>query len=198
MILTIAIIVFCALVAVYIISTYNRLVALFNRAQNAFAQIDVQLKRRYDLIPNLIEVAKKYMQHEKETLLGVTNARNLARNALESIAKNADMKSIAKLNGAESGLIDALKGLNIQMEAYPELKANETMAHLKEELSATENKIAFARQSYNDGAMNFNVYKQSFPCNVIAPLFAKYRDDMGLLEFSEGREVLEKAPKVEF
>lgn len=198
MFLTFIIIVLCALVAAYIISIYNRLVALFNRAQNAFAQIDVQLKRRYDLIPNLIEVAKKYMQHEKETLLGVTNARNLARSALDSIAQNADMKSITKLNGAESGLINALKGLNIQMEAYPELKANENMIRLNEELSATENKIAFARQSYNDGAMNFNVYKQSFPCNVIAAMFGKYRDDMGLLEFSEGREVLEKAPKVEF
>ena len=198
MFLTFIIIVLCALVAMYIISIYNRLVALFNRAQNAFAQIDVQLKRRYDLIPNLIEVAKKYMQHEKETLLGVTNARNFARSALDSISQNADMKSIAKLNGAESGLINALKGLNIQMEAYPELKANENMIRLNEELSATENKIAFARQSYNDGAMNFNVYKQSFPCNVIAAMFGKYRDDMGLLEFSEGREALEKAPKVEF
>ena len=198
MIAGIGVAVVLVLLGIYVASVYNRLVALFNRAQNAFAQIDVQLKRRYDLIPNLIEVAKKYMQHEKETLLGVTNARNLARNALESIAQNADMKSIAKLNGAESGLINALKGLNIQMEAYPELKANENMIKLNEELSATENKIAFARQSYNDGAMNFNVYKQSFPCNVIAPLFAKYRDDMGLLEFSEGRKVLEKAPKVEF
>lgn len=198
MFLTFIIIVLCALVAAYIISIYNRLVALFNRAQNAFAQIDVQLKRRYDLIPNLIEVAKKYMQHEKETLLGVTNARNLARSALDSIAQNADMKSIAKLNGAESGLINALKGLNIQMEAYPELKANENMIRLNEELSATENKIAFARQSYNDGAMNFNVFKQTFPCNIIAGMFAKYRDDMGLLEFEESRETLEKAPKIEF
>ena len=186
------------IVGLYVASVYNRLVALSNRAQNAFAQIDVQLKRRYDLIPNLIEVAKKYMQHEKETLLSVTNARNTARNALESATQNADMKNIAKLNSAESSLMDALKGLNIQMEAYPELKANQNMIQLNEELTATENKIAFARQSYNDSAMNFNVFKQTFPCNIIAGLFARYSDDMGLLELSESREALEIAPKVEF
>lgn len=198
MIAGIGVAVVLVLLGIYVASVYNRLVALFNRAQNAFAQIDVQLKRRYDLIPNLIEVAKKYMQHEKETLLGVTNARNAARSALEYATQNADMKNIAKLNSAESGLMNALKGLNIQMEAYPELKANENMIRLNEELSATENKIAFARQSYNDSAMNFNVFKQTFPCNVITGMFPKYRDDMGLLEFSESRETLEKAPKVEF
>lgn len=198
MIVMIGIAVVLVLCGIYVASVYNRLVALFNRAQNAFAQIDVQLKRRYDLIPNLIEVAKKYMQHEKETLLGVTNARNIARNALESATQNADMKNIAKLNSAESGLANALKGLNIQMEAYPELKANENMIKLSEELATTENKIAFARQSYNDGAMNFNVFKQTFPCNIVAGMFPKYRNDMGLLEFSESREVLNKAPKVEF
>ncbi len=198
MIAGISIAVVLVLLGVYVASVYNRLVALFNRAQNAFAQIDVQLKRRYDLIPNLIEVAKKYMQHEKETLLGVTNARNAARSALEYATQNADMKSIAKLNSAESGLMNALKGLNVQIEAYPELKANENMIRINEELATTENKIAFARQSYNDGAMNFNVFKQTFPCNIVAGMFAKYRDDMGLLEFSESRETLEKAPKVEF
>ena len=198
MIAGISVAVVLVLLGIYVANVYNRLVALFNRAQNAFAQIDVQLKRRYDLIPNLIEVAKKYMQHEKDTLLGVTNARNAARSALEYAAQNADMKNIAKLNSAESGLMNALKGLNVQIEAYPELKANENMIQLNEELAATENKIAFARQSYNDSAMNFNVFKQTFPCNIITGMFAKYRDDMGLLEFSESREVLEKAPKVEF
>ena len=198
MVAGISVAVIVVIIGFYVVSVYNRLVAFFNRAQNAFAQIDVQLKRRYDLIPNLIEVAKKYMQHEKETLLSVTNARNVARNALESATQNADMKNIAKLNSAESSLLGALKGLNIQMEAYPELKANENMMQLNEELTATENKISFARQSYNDSAMNFNVFKQTFPCNIVAGLFAKYRDDMGLLEFSESREVLEKAPKVEF
>lgn len=198
MIAGISVLVVLVLLGVYVASVYNRLVALFNRAQNAFAQIDVQLKRRYDLIPNLVEIAKKYMQHEKETLLGVTNARNAARSALEYATQNADMKNIAKLNSAESGLMNALKGLNVQIEAYPELKANENMIRLNEELATTENKIAFARQSYNDGAMNFNVFKQTFPCNIIAGMFPKYRDDMGLLEFEESRETLEKAPKIEF
>ena len=198
MIAGISVLVILVLLGVYVASVYNRLVALFNRAQNAFAQIDVQLKRRYDLIPNLVEIAKKYMQHEKETLLSVTNARNAARSALEYATQNADMKNIAKLNSAESGLMNALKGLNIQMEAYPELKANENMIRLNDELATTENKIAFARQSYNDGAMNFNVFKQTFPCNIIAGMFPKYRDDMGLLEFEESRETLEKAPKIEF
>ena len=198
MIAGISVLVVLVLLGVYVASVYNRLVALFNRAQNAFAQIDVQLKRRYDLIPNLVEIAKKYMQHEKETLLGVTNARNAARSALEYATQNADMKNIAKLNSAESGLMNALKGLNVQMEAYPELKANENMIRLNDELATTENKIAFARQSYNDGAMNFNVFKQTFPCNIIAGMFAKYRDDMGLLEFEESRETLEKAPQIKF
>ncbi len=198
MIAGISVVVVLVLLGVYVASVYNRLVALFNRAQNAFAQIDVQLKRRYDLIPNLVEIAKKYMQHEKETLLGVTNARNAARSALEYATQNADMKNIAKLNSAESGLMNALKGLNVQIEAYPELKANENMIRLNEELATTENKISFARQSYNDGAMNFNVFKQTFPCNIVAGMFAKYRDDMGLLEFEESRETLEKAPKIEF
>ena len=198
MIAGISVLVILVLLGVYVASVYNRLVALFNRAQNAFAQIDVQLKRRYDLIPNLVEIAKKYMQHEKETLLSVTNARNAARSALEYATQNADMKNIAKLNSAESGLMNALKGLNVQMEAYPELKANENMIRLNDELATTENKIAFARQSYNDGAMNFNVFKQTFPCNIIAGMFPKYRDDMGLLEFEESRETLEKAPKIEF
>lgn len=198
MIAGISIAVVLVLVGFYTARTYNRLVALFNRTQNAFAQIDVQLKRRYDLIPNLVEVAKKYMQHEKETLLSVTNARNAARNALKSASQSADIKNISKLNSAEFSLLNALKGLNIQMEAYPELKANENMMQLNQELTSTENKITFARQSFNDSAMNFNVFKQTFPCNIIAGLFPKYRDDMGFLEFNESKEVLEKAPKVEF
>ena len=122
MIAGISIAVVLVLVGFYTARTYNRLVALFNRTQNAFAQIDVQLKRRYDLIPNLIEVAKKYMQHEKETLLSVTNARNAARNALKSASQSADIKNIAKLNSAEFSLLNALKGLNIQTEAYPEFQ----------------------------------------------------------------------------
>lgn len=198
MIISLSILAVLIAIIFYIISIYNRLVELSNRAKGAFAQIDVQLKRRYDLIPNLIEVAKKYMQHEKETFLGVTNARNYAKSALEAAAQNADAKNIAKLNSAESSLLGSLKGLNIQMEAYPELKANETMMQLNNELSSTENKIAFARQSYNDSVMNYNVFKQSFPCNIVAGFFTKYRDDMGMLEFNEDRKTLENAPKVEF
>lgn len=186
-------------IIVYIAVVYNNLVEFFNRAKNAFAQIDVQLKRRYDLIPNLIEVAKKYMAHEKETLLSVTNARNKAVNALEKAHSNmADSSNIANLNIAEHNLSNALKGLNVQIEAYPDLKANESMQQLSNELSSTENKIAFSRQAYNDSVMNFNIYKQSFPCNVIARFFPKYHNDMELLEFSEDRATLEKAPKVEF
>lgn len=198
MIATIIIVVVLVALALYIISVYNRLVELSNRAKNAFLQIDVQLKRRYDLIPNLIEIAKKYMEHEKETLLNVTNARNAAKSALEVAAQNANTNNIAKLNNAETNLLGALKGLNIQMEAYPELKANENMMQLSQELTSTENKIAFARQSYNDGVMNYNTYKQSFPSNIVAGFFPKYSGDMGMLEFNEDREVLENAPKVAF
>lgn len=186
-------------IVIYGVSVYNKLVALFNRTKNAFAQIDVQLKRRYDLIPNLIEVAKTYMAHEKETLLSVTNARNKALNALEKANLNvADSDNIATLNIAENNLANALKGLNITMEAYPQLKANENMMQLNEELTSTENKIAFSRQAFNDSVMNFNIFKQSFPCNIVAGLFPKYRNDMELLEFSESRAELEKAPKVKF
>lgn len=198
MIVAIIILVVLVFLALYIISVYNRLVELSNRAKNAFSQIDVQLKRRYDLIPNLIEIAKKYMEHEKETLLNVTNARNAAKSALEAATQNVNTNNIAKLNSAETNLLGALKGLNIQMEAYPDLKANENMMQLSQELTSTENKIAFARQSYNDGVMNYNTYKQSFPCNIIAGFFPKYNGDMGMLEFNESREVLENAPKVAF
>lgn len=183
----------------YVAMTYNKLVAFFNRSQNAFAQIDVQLKRRYDLIPNLIEVAKTYMAHEKETLLSVTNARNNAVKALQNASLNvADSTNITKLNIAENSLLDALKGLNITMEAYPDLKANETLQQLNNELSSTENKIAFSRQAFNDSVMNFNVFKQSFPCNIIVGFFPKYRNDMELLSFSEDRAELEMSPKVQF
>lgn len=183
----------------FIISIYNQLVALSNRANNAFSQIDIQLKRRYDLIPNLIEVAKKYLSHEEQTLLKVIEARNGAKNALDSINSNgADSTNINNLNAAESSLISSLKGLNITLEAYPDLKANENMMQLNEELSSTENKISFARQAYNDSVMNFNTYKQSFPNNIIANFFVRFSKDLALLEFDEGREVLNKAPKIEF
>lgn len=186
-------------ILLFIMAIYNQLVALSNRASNAFSQIDIQLKRRYDLIPNLVEVAKKYLSHEEQTLLKVIEARNGAKNALDSINSNgADSTNINNLNAAESSLISSLKGLNITLEAYPDLKANENMMQLNEELSSTENKISFARQAYNDSVMNFNTYKQSFPNNIIANFFVRFSKDLALLEFDEGREVLNKAPKIEF
>ena len=159
----IAIVVVLVVLGFYVISIYNTLVELFNRAQNAFAQIDVQLKRRYDLIPNMVEVAKKYLKHEEETLLKVIQARNGAKNALDSI-KNGNLESsnIKNLNQAENILSRALNGLNVVVEAYPDLKANQNLMQINEELTHTENKIAFARQAYNDSVMNFNTAKQLF------------------------------------
>lgn len=183
----------------FFIVIYNNLVALYNRANNAFAQIDVQLKRRYDLIPNLIEVAKKYLSHEEQTLLKVIEARNTAKSTLDSINKGElDSEKIAELGKAESLLDGALKGLNITLEAYPDLKANQNMMQLNEELSSTENKIAFARQAYNDSATEFNIFKQSFPQNLIAGLFAKFQKDLEMLSFEESKEILNQAPKVQF
>lgn len=183
----------------FFIVIYNNLVALYNRANNAFAQIDVQLKRRYDLIPNLIEVAKKYLSHEEQTLIKVIEARNTAKSTLDSINKGElDSEKIAELGKAESLLDGALKGLNITLEAYPDLKANQNMMQLNEELSSTENKIAFARQAYNDSATEFNIFKQSFPQNLIAGLFAKFQKDLEMLSFEESKEILNQAPKVQF
>ncbi|MCX2683381.1 LemA family protein [Campylobacter sp. MIT 21-1685] len=182
---------------ILIISIYNQLVVLKNRAQNAFAQIDVQLKRRYDLIPNMIEVAKKYLSHEQETLTKVIEARNTAKIALESVADN-NPDALNNLNKAESSLQNALKGFNITLEAYPDLKANTTMIQLNEELSSTENKVAFARQAYNDNVMGFNTYKQIFPNNFIAGFFVKFAKDLEMLEFDEKHEVLNQVPKVQF
>lgn len=186
-------------IGIYIVNVYNTLVALINQANNAFAQIDIQLKRRYDLIPNLVEIAKKYMAHEEGTLLKVIEARNTAKSALDSINKdNITPSSLMELGNAENGLFNALKGLNITMEAYPELKANQNMMQLSEELSSTENKVAFSRQAYNDSAMGFNIYKQTFPHNIIAGFFARFKKDLGMLEFDESKEELNKAPKVSF
>ncbi|WP_334096229.1 LemA family protein, partial [Helicobacter typhlonius] len=140
---------------IWLIGAYNSLVTLKNRAQNAFSQIDVQLKRRYDLIPNLIEIAKKYLSHEQETLMKVIEARNTAKGALDNVAKNAP-DAINALNSAEKSLQNALMNFNMTMEAYPDLKSNTTMMQLSEELASTENKIAFARQAYNDNVTNFN------------------------------------------
>lgn len=182
---------------IWLIGAYNSLVTLKNRAQNAFSQIDVQLKRRYDLIPNLIEIAKKYLSYEQETLMKVIEARNTAKGALDNVANNAP-DAINALNSAEKSLQNALMNFNMTMEAYPDLKANTTMIQLSEELASTENKIAFARQAYNDNVTNFNTCRQIFPNNLIVGFFSQFAKDLPLLEFEENREVLNQAPKVQF
>jgi LemA protein len=154
------------------IGMYNNLVTLRNRFKNAFSQIDVQLKRRYDLIPNLVETAKGYIQHERGTLEAVTNARNQASAANARAAANpADANAIRNLIGAEGALTGALGKLFAVAESYPDLKANQTMSQLMEELSSTENKIAFARQAYNDSVMAYNIGREKFPNSIIAGAF---------------------------
>lgn len=166
---TIVFLVAVALIAVYFISIYNKLVALKNRFANAFAQIDVQLQRRYDLIPNLVETAKKYMTHEQQTLTAVIEARNQAAAAAKVAASHPeDGKAMKALSGAESLLGGALGNFFALSENYPDLKANTTMNQLMEELSSTENRIAFARQAFNDAVMEYNTYREQFPNSLVA------------------------------
>lgn len=161
-----------ALLVFYAISVYNRLVAARNQYKNAFAQIDVQLTRRYDLIPNLVEVARKYMAHEKDTLEAVIQARNAAVTGLKQASANpGDPAAVQQLNQAEQGLSGALGRLFALSEAYPDLKANQNMMQLSEEITATENKVAFARQAYNDAVMSYNILRESVPNNFIAGPF---------------------------
>jgi LemA protein len=157
-----------ALIA-WVVGMYNRLVALRNRYQNAFSQIDVQLKRRYDLIPNLVETAKGYLQHERGTLEAVIAARNQAITAADRAGqKPGDPEAMKQLSGAEGALTGALSRFFALAEAYPDLKANQTMASLMEELTSTENRIAFSRQGFNDAIMSYNTARESFPTLVIA------------------------------
>lgn len=165
-IITLAII---GLIVFFAISLYNKLVALRNRFKNAFAQIDVQLKRRYDLIPNLVETAKAYLKHERETLEAVIQARNAAASANQKAAADpADPSALRGLMGAETALTGALGKFFALSEAYPDLKANQNMSQLSEELTSTENKIAFARQAFNDSVMTYNTARESFPAVLVA------------------------------
>jgi LemA protein len=191
------IIIIAVVLFVYLISIYNKLVRLKNQFENAFAQIEVQLKRRYDLIPNLVETAKAYLKHESETLEAVTQARNQAAAALPKAAQDPrNANAMHELGGAESALGSALGRLNVVMEAYPELKANENMMQVSEELTSTENRVAFARQAFNDAVMSYNTYRQSFPPVVFASFFG-HSKDASLLEFADSAEI-QAAPKVNF
>ncbi len=162
-----------AVVVFWAIGAYNRLVDLRNRFRNAFAQIDVQLKRRYDLIPNLVETARAYMKHERETLEAVIKARNSAVTANAAAAANpGNLAAMQGLMSAEGALTGALSKLFALAEAYPDLKANQNMMQLSEELTGTENKIAFSRQAFNDAVMTYNTAAQQFPSSVIAGMFS--------------------------
>ena len=183
------------LLALFAIGEYNGLVTLRNRYKNAYAQIDVQLKRRYDLIPNLVETAKGYIKHERETLEAVITARNSAYSAGTQAAANpGDPQAMQNLSGAESGLSGALGRLFAVAEAYPDLKANQNMMQLSEELTSTENKISFARQAYNDSVMAYNTKREMFPSSIVAGIFNFAAAEMFQIENPGEKE----APKVSF
>ncbi len=185
-----------ALFAVFfVIGGYNKLVTLRNRFKNAWAQIDVQLKRRYDLIPNLVETAKGYLKHERGTLEAVISARNAASSASTRVAADpANPEAMKQLIAAEGTLTGTLGRLFALSEAYPDLKANQTMMQLMEELTSTENKVSFARQAYNDSVMAYNTQREVFPSNIIAGMFNFTAAELFAVEKPEERE----APKVQF
>jgi LemA protein len=191
-----AVVVVVVLVLMYGVGIFNRLVTLRNRVDNAFSQIEVQLKRRHDLIPNLVETAKGYMAHERDTLEAVIQARNQAVSGLQGASGHPeDHQAVMAMAGAEKGLSGALGRMFALAEAYPDLKANQNMMQLTEELTSTENKISFARQGYNDAVTGYNTYRQTFPPLLIANMTG-HTTDRDLLEFDS--EAIAQAPKVSF
>jgi LemA protein len=195
---TVVVLVFFAViifVIFFFVSIYNKLIQLRNRFKNGFAQIDVQLKRRYDLIPNLVETAKGYLKHEREVLEAVIKARNQASNAMEKVSADpANSGAMQDLMGAESTLTGTLGRLFALVEAYPDLKANQNMMQLSEELTSTENKVAFSRQAFNDAVMAYNTAREVFPDNIIANMFAFKEAQLFEIKIEAERE----APKVSF
>ncbi len=194
-ILLVVVVVIALAIVGFVIGIFNKLVTMRNRYKNAYAQIDVQLKRRYDLIPNLVETAKGYMKHESTTLEEVTKARNIAYTASQAAAANpGDAGAMKNLASAESGLSGTLSRLMMVSEAYPDLKANQNMMQLTEELTSTENKISFARQAYNDSVMTYNTDREVFPSNLIAGSFNFGPAELFVIDKPEQKE----APKVSF
>ena len=195
LIIVLVLVALAILLVMFIVGIYNRLVTLRNRYKNAFAQIDVQLKRRYDLIPNLVEAVKGYMAHERETLEAVVKARGVAMGAASAASANpADPAAIGALSGAESALKGAMARLMVVVERYPDLKANQNMMALQEELTSTENKVSFARQAYNDAVMVYNTKRETFPSNLFAGVFGF--TEAKLFEILDAAE--REAPKVKF
>jgi LemA protein len=191
----VVLVVLAAVLMFWGVGIYNGLITARNAFKNAFAQIDVQLTRRYDLIPNLVEVAKGYLKHERETLEAVIQARAAAVSGLAAAkASPGDAAAMAQLGSAETGLAGALSRLMVVAEAYPDLKANQNMMQLTEELTSTENRIAFARQAYNDSVMAYNNKREVFPSNILAGMFGFVA--AALLEITEPAK--REAPKVSF